>query len=239
MNKEVDEMSNYQEVYQKTELFQSIKAEDLTGLLECLGSRTVTYNKGDYLWSVGDYIVNVGIVLEGKLQIFRDDALGNRSILAEINPAQMFGEAFICAGLKCSPVTVMAVTDCSVLFINIERMLTVCTVACMFHNQIVRNLLKIVANKNIELNQKNSLLSQRSTRDKLMAFFYFQMGKTNSKQFEISFNRSELADYLCVDRSALSRELSKLQDEGVIAYNKNQFEVRVEGMLGEHYEQER
>lgn len=173
----------------------------------------------------GDAVAEVGVLLMGKIQIVQEDIFGNRTIIDQLTAGHLFAETFICAGIKKSPVTVLTITECEILLIKFRQIITTCSSACEFHTKLIENMLQILARKNMILNQKNKFLSQRSTREKIRAYFMHMIAQQGKFNFDIPFSRSELADYLCVDRSALSRELGKLQDEGKIKFHKNAFEV--------------
>lgn len=220
-------MDKNTEISVKSMLFEQIDAMDLKSLLSCLGAKRVKKTAGEIFWAAGDKVTAIGMIVYGRLQVIREDAAGNRAIIAELNAGELFGESFVCAGEGESPVSVEAVTDCEVIFIPLQRILTPCTAACDFHNRLVANLLKIISQKNMLLNQKIDILSRRNLRDKLMAYFLLQIDIHKKNQFEIPFSRSQLADYLCVDRSAMSRELGKMRDEGILEFNKNRFRIIV------------
>lgn len=173
----------------------------------------------------GDPVNYVGILLSGELQIIQEDYLGNRSILTEVHPGHIFGEALTCAGVDESPVTVVAKSNCHIMCLGISRIVTTCPSSCQFHNQLIENLLKILARKNLLLSNKNQLLSRRTIQDKVLSYLSLLAEKKGNSQFEIPFTRNELADFLCVDRSALSRVLSKLQKDGVIEYQNKNFKL--------------
>lgn len=217
-------MKNKFEILRNIKLFENV-GENLEVMLQCLGSEEKKYDKGEVIIMTGDPVTSVGILLSGELQVIQDDYMGNRSILTEINPGHIFGETFACAGVTESPVTVIAKTNSTVMHLGVARIVTTCPSSCRFHNQLIENLLKILARKNMLLSNKNQLLSHRTIQDKVLSYLSLQAEKKGSPQFEIPFTRNELADFLCVDRSALSRVLSKLQTEGVIEYNKKQFKL--------------
>jgi CRP-like cAMP-binding protein len=229
-------MDRQRDILLKVSLFENINKNDLNSLMSCLGTRQMRYSKGDYLWLAGDHLTEVGILLEGSLQILRDDAAGNRLIVDDLYPGSLFGEAFVCAGVEKSPVTVLAAEDSSILFIQLKRITTLCSSACVFHSTLIANLLKIIAKKNMVLNNKIHLLSQRTIREKIITYLLMQVEKHNQPYFNIPFTRHELADFLCVDRSALSRELGKMQEDGLIRFRKNQFAVDLNLIHGAEYE---
>lgn len=218
-------MKQYFSVLRSCPLFQNIADEDIPGMLGCLGAKLVCYDKKESILSEGDPAKNVGILLSGAAQIVRVDYFGNRSIVADISPSELFGEAFACAGVESLPVDVIATEDTAVLFIDCIRITQACSHACDFHRQMIFNLMKIMALKNLIYHQKIEITSRRSTRDKLMTYLLMQSAKNKSNSFDIPYNRQELADYLEVERSGLSTEIGKLQKEGVIVSNRNHFEL--------------
>ena len=218
-------MQTYTPSLLKIALFSGITAAELPSLLNCLGVNQKKFVKNEYVFVAGQEITHVGIVLKGQVQIVKDDIMGNRMILSECGPLDLFAESFACAHVDHAPVSVLVTEPAEIMFIDCKRIITVCPGSCPFHTKLVENLLKVVADKNLLLNRKIEVISQRSIRDKLLAYFYAEAQKQNSRSFRVSFNRQELADYLCADRSALSRELSKLQAEGLVSCNGHDFEL--------------
>ena len=164
-------------------------------------------------------------MLTGNVHVIQEDFWGNRTILANIEPGELFGEAFSCAGLDKLPVSVLAVQDSEVLMIDYRKIITTCSSSCVFHTALIHNMLRILADKNVMLTQKMELLTKNTTREKLLAYLSLQAQQAGSTKFNIPFNRQGLADYLSVDRSAMSAELSKMQKDGVLVYKKNRFEL--------------
>jgi CRP-like cAMP-binding protein len=192
-------------------------------MLSCLSAKTASYMKDEIILLSGDTVSYVGLVLSGGIKIIKEDANGNITIIAELSVSEIFGEVFACADISQSPVTVQASEDTEVLFINYKRIITSCPAACPFHTKLIENMLKLIAKKILMLNKKIEILSKRTTREKLLCFFDLQRGA--AKKFTISLNREELAHYLCVDRSAMSNELCRMRDEGLIKFQKNKFEI--------------
>ncbi len=217
-------MNNNLEILKKVTLFEGIN-ENLSAMLKCLGSDQKKYARGEIILLTGQPVTAVGVILSGEVQIVQEDFYGNRSILTELNPSHIFGESFASAGITESPVTVIAKTNATILFLGIDRIITTCPNSCIFHNHLIENLLKILARKNILLSSKNQLLSLRTIEDKILSYLSLQAEKKGNLEFEIPFSRNELADFLCVDRSALSRVLSKLKKEAVIEYKNNHFKL--------------
>lgn len=206
-------------------LFQGMNDTDITGMLSCLGAVIRSYSKGQLILSEGDPATHIGIVLSGSVQIMREDYYGNRSLVGIARPSQLFGEAFSCAGITSLPVNILSLKDSTIMLLDCNHILTFCSNACEFHNRLVRNLLHIVAEKSLTLHQKLDITSKRSTKEKLMAFLLLQAKEHGSAEFTIPFDRQQLADYLGVERSAMSAELGKLIKEGYIESKKNRFKL--------------
>jgi CRP-like cAMP-binding protein len=218
-------MKKYSNVLKTVKLFKDIEEADLQPLLSCLSARMVHYNSGQTIFLSGESIKRFGIVLSGQVNVVQDDYYGNRSILARIDVGNMFGESFACAEAETLPVSVTATTESEILFIDCHRLSSPCANACSFHSRLIQNMLRIVSMKNIDLTQKIEFTSKRTTREKLMAYLSAEAKKAGSNKFSIPFNRQELADYLSVERSAMSAELSKLKNDNVLKFHKNEFEL--------------
>ncbi|MBO5209597.1 MAG: Crp/Fnr family transcriptional regulator [Lachnospiraceae bacterium] len=216
-------MKKYFEILQKCSLFNKIEEENLISMLDCLGAKIELFDKKYTIFAEGNPAKYIGIMLTGSAQIVRIDYYGNRSILSNVEPTEVFAEAFACAGLPSLPVTVIANEPCEVMLIDCNHILHTCTNNCVFHQQLIFNLMKDLASKAIMFQQKIEITSQRSTREKLMAYLTIQAKKADSNRFDIPFDRQELADYLEVDRSGLSAEISKLRREGIIENHRKHF----------------
>lgn len=219
-------MEKYLNVLKKCTLFDGMNDEEIYVMLSCLKARVVTVSKGEYIFTEGEPAKYVGIVLSGEAQIIMVDFFGNRNITASIDPADVFGESFACADVEAMPVSVVASEASEIMLINCGYIIDVCSRACTFHNRMIYNMMKIVAKKNIEFNRKIEITSKRTTRGKLMAYLMTQAKMRGSNNFTIPFDRQELADYLGVERSAMSAELSRMRQEGLVDYKKSWFRVQ-------------
>ena len=168
---------------------------------------------------------HIGIVLSGRAQLVQLDYYGNRSIVSTAEPSELFAESFACAEVSSIPITIVATEPSEIMLIDCRRVIHSCSNACDFHQQMLYNLLKTVAIKNILFHQKIEITAKRSTREKLMAYLTLEAKKAESNSFDIPFDRQELADYLEVERSGLSAEISKLRKEGVLVSHRNHFEL--------------
>lgn len=216
-------MKEYLSVLQNTVLFDGISPEDISGLLVCLGASVRQVKKNQQILSEGDPAKYVGILLSGSACVTNMDIYGNRSILSQIYAGELFGESFACADASILPVSVVANEDSCVMLIDCRRVISSCSNACGFHNQMIYNLLRAVAQRNLEFHKKLEITARRTTREKLMAFLLAEAKRAGSRRFIISYDRQALADYLGVERSAMSAELSKLQKDGVLQTNRKEF----------------
>jgi len=216
-------MKKYFDRIESNPLFQGIAFSDFETMLTCLSARSAFYEKNDVILLSGDTVNFVGLIISGSVRIVKENWDGNITIMTELAVSDIFGEIFACAGVDHSPVTVQASESTEILFIDYRRIITSCTASCPFHTRLIENMLKLVAMKSMMLSQKIDILSRRTTREKLLAFFDTQRGM--AKKFTIPFNREELAHYLCVDRSAMSNEMCKMRDEGLIKFDRNAVEI--------------
>lgn len=218
-------MKKYFDILRKCLLFREIADEDLTPMLGCLGAKTADYAKDETIIAEGGRASHIGIVLSGGVQIVRIDYIGNRSIVADIRPGGLFGESFACADVESIPVNVIASADSRILLIDCMRITHICSNSCGFHRQVIYNLLRVVATKNLMFHQKIEVTSKRTTREKLMAYLLLQAKKYGSNAFTIPYDRQQLADYLEVERSGLSAEISKMRSEGILESKRSYFKL--------------
>lgn len=209
----------------KCPLFAGIDEADIITMLDCLNAKEVGTKKNEVVFAAGDRPEYVGIVLDGSVHIVQEDYWGNRMILAAIEVGGIFGEAFSCAEAAALPVSVLVHDSGAVLLIDCRKILTTCSSACLFHARLIRNLMKILANKNIALTRKMEHVTKKTTRDKVLSYLSECALTEGTNSFTIPFNRQELADYLSVERSALSNTLCKMRDEGSIWFEKNKFRM--------------
>ena len=206
-------------------IFSGISEEETEKMLHCLEVRPETFRKEEYILRAGDRVEAFGLVITGKVMIIQEDFWGNRNILAAVGPGQCFAETFACSPGAVLNVSVIAETNVQVLFLNVKRILTTCPSTCSHHSRMIRNLLSELAEKNLRLNEKITHLGQRSRRAKILSYLSAEAQRHGSAEFDIAFSRQQLADYLSVDRSGLSLELSRMQEEGLLEYRKNHFKL--------------
>ena len=218
-------MFNRYNILSECPLFTGIKQEEFDTMLSSLAARVVEYKKDNYIYMSGSIMSEIGIVLSGSVIIIKEDYWGNRTIISRMSASDMFAESFaFTAGEKLS-ISVVAAENAEILFIDCKNIINIDASPCRFHTVLINNMVRILAGKNVMLMQKIDHLSCRNTRDKLLSYLSAQALEQKSKAFTIPYNRQELADYLCIDRSAMSSELGKLRDEGILTFHKNSFEL--------------
>ena len=207
-------------------LFCGIEEGEARSMLQCLSARTVEYGKGQTVLEAGETVSSVGLVLSGRFCVVREDYWGRRDLLAQLGPGELFAESFAC--VPGAPLTVSVTADAAgaVLFLDVGRVMGICPSACPFHARLLRNLLAVLARKNLGMNEKLTHMARRTTREKLLSYLSAQAARRGSARFDIPFDRQALADYLAVDRSAMSAELGKLRREGVIDFHRERFEMK-------------
>lgn len=216
-------MEPYLQILKRTSLFAGVGEEEIAAMLHCLGTRLHRCPKGSYVLRAGARVSRLAVLVEGRLHLQQDDYWGNRALLHEVAVGEMFGEAYLSPGSGPLPHDVVAVADSVVLSFDLSRVLSVCSSACRFHTLTVKNLFFAISEKNRKLVAKLGYLSSRSTREKLLAYLSDQAQRNQGGDFTIPFNRQQLADFLSVDRSAMSHELAKMRAEGLLDFHKNHF----------------
>ncbi len=218
-------MKKYIPILKRTKLFAGVSEDEIVAMLSCLDARLRTYKKGEYVLHQGEHLHHITVLAEGELHIQRDDYWGNRTIVNRVAVGEMFGEAYIAPESGALLNDVIAVEDSAVIFFDVRRIITVCSSACRFHAMVVQNLFFAISDKNRMLVQKIGHISKRTTREKLISYLSEEAKRQNSASFTIPFNRQQLADFLSVDRSAMSNELCKMRDAGLLEFEKNQFKL--------------
>jgi CRP-like cAMP-binding protein len=218
-------LKKYLPLLANSALFEGISGPEIEKLLDCVPARQKKIEKNGYVFMAGAESVWVGVLLSGALLIAQDDFWGNRSIVARIEAGEIFGEAFALGEIKKIPLSVAAAEKSEVLLLDGRRVITVCSSLCPCHTRLIKNMIRILALKNSVLLKKIEHLTRRSTREKLLSYLSAEARLAKSGVFEIPFTRQELADYLAVDRSAMSAELCRMRDTGLIRFHKSRFEL--------------
>ncbi len=206
-------------------LFRGISPEDLLGVMVCVKAHIKSYDKGEFIYLQDDDILSVGVVLSGSVQMIREDVWGNKALLLTMGPSELFGETFVCGGIHNKLVSFVAAERTVVLFVPFKQALTTCSNSCEFHRQLIENMVSAIAEKNMALMEKVDLISKKSLREKICEYLTRRSEYAGSMSFEIPLGRVQLAEYLHADRSALTRELNLMADEGLISFNRNSFQI--------------
>ena len=204
----------------KTEIFAGATEEEVSSML-----KKKKYQKDEIIFHAGDIVSSIGVMLKGNALIENDDIWGNRSVLDYVKEGQIFAETYACALDEKLMVNVIAMSDCEVLFLDVRKILKVCPNACEFHQNLVQNLLVISAQKNLNLSRRIFHTSSKTIRGRLLSYLSYQAMEREKEEFDIPYNRQQLADYLGVDRSAMSNELGKMQKDGLIEVKRNHFRI--------------
>lgn len=216
-------MEPYLPLLKNSSLFWGMDDAQIISILHCLDARMVQYPKSSFIFQVGTTTETMGLLLTGSVLIVQEDLWGHRSIMDKILPGDFFGEQFAASPGSILNVNVAAESDSIVLMLNSNRILSTCSTACSHHTQIIRNLVATLADKLLRFNNKITHMSKRSTREKLLSFLSSESIRSGSLEFTIPYDRQQLADYLCVERAAMSVALSALQKEGLLSYHKSHF----------------
>ena len=207
----------------QVDLFEKITNTEVLELLKCIGIKTKVYKKGASIIKAGSKIDFLCVVLAGNLVVSKIDSLGKTVIIEKLKINDIFGHNIVCCGENKSPIDVIAETNSEVLFLPFEKVVTPCEKVCPYHIQLVKNVMKMISKRNSLLTEKIDIIGQKTIREKILTLL--NSYKTEKKGFFIPYSRAEMAKFLCVDRSALSRELCKMRDERILQFNKNYFEL--------------
>ena len=206
-------------------LFYGIREDELYTLLKCCAAREERYEPGEWVRGEGRAMNSKMGLVGGKVLVFQEDFWGQKEELYHIGEGEVFGQSYSCARTPALPVQLIAEKVCRTVFLDYQRMITFCSLACDFHTRLIQNLLRILAEANVGFENRGRHMSRRTTREKLLSYLSQQALQRGSRTFETPYNRQELADYLGVDRSAMSSELGRMKAEGILNYRKNWFEL--------------
>ena len=210
---------------QKSPLFAAMTAEQIDAVLHCVGAVVREFGSGEYILRAGTATRVMGLLLSGSALAVQEDLWGERNIMGKISPPGTFAEPFAATPGAVLNVSIVSNTRTNVMFLDISRLLTACSETCPQHALLIRNLVSVLARKNLQLNEKITHMSKRRTREKLLSYLSSQALREGSVEFDIPFDRQQLADFLCVERSAMSAELSKLQKEGLLETDRSHFRL--------------
>jgi len=218
-------MKKYIKILKKSRIFAGVSEDEIEAMLSCLNARVLSFKKGEYVLRQGEMIRDILILVEGSLHVQREDYWGNLSILSHVDVGEMFGEAYVAPESGSLMNDVVAVEDSTVMLFDVRRIVTTCPSVCRFHSLVVQNMFFAISEKNRRLVGKLGHMSRRTTREKLISYLSEESQKQRSSSFTIPFTRQQLADYLSVDRSAMSSELCRMRDDGLIEFERSRFKL--------------
>lgn len=223
-------MKKYINILKSCALFNGLSDEDILTSLHCMGTKTKEVSKNQYILQAGDTTDSISLLMSGTAFVIQEDLWGNRNLITKLAPGDFFAEFFAVIPDAVLSASVVATENCEVVEVNINRMLAVCSSSCDHHNRLVKNLITSFAKKTLLFHDKVTHMSKRKTRDKLLSYLSTEAIRQGSLSFDIPFNRQQLADYLCVERAAMSVELSKLQKEGLLNTTNSHFELNADAI---------
>lgn len=213
-------------------LFDGISENELNKLFACLSPLRKSYYRGETVFNAYEKINYVGYIESGSIQLSKDDYEGNKVTVVKLSAGDTFGEAFIFADIEQSGLSIVALEDSRIIFLDYVRLFSSCSNMCVFHKKLTENIVKIMSSRILFLQTRIELLAKKTLRERVLYLLNEQKNLQNKEIFEIPFSREQMAEYIGADRSALSRELSKMKTEGLIDYHKNAFKI----LLGGKYE---
>ncbi|OOM13939.1 Crp/Fnr family transcriptional regulator [Clostridium saccharobutylicum] len=206
-------------------LFHGIDDKEMESMLNCLGAYIKECKKDQCVILCEDNVDFVGVILSGKVHMIREDLWGNRTLLVSMGKGELFGESFSCGAVRNATVSFWTSIDSKILYLSFSRIMQSCSMACKFHHRLIENMVTLIAKKNVALMDKVDILSKKTLREKISTYLLQEAGKQNNPYFDITLGRVQLAEYLCANRSALTRELNTMRNEGLIDYDKNSFHI--------------
>ena len=204
-------------------LFRGIDPADLGGMLKCMSAREIEPERGEFIMTTPGSAPLMGVVLAGEVEMISEDYFGKKSLLTVLPVGSVFGESYSCVKARNRSIAYQASGKCRVLLLDYDRILHACKLVCRFHHRMIENMVELIAEKNLELIEKLEVTSRTSIREKLLTYLTRQAERTGSATFQVPMGRTELAEYLCADRSAMTRELSRMREEGLIDFDKRTF----------------
>lgn len=212
-------------ILRNSPFFQGMTEEEILSVMRCVNATVLNKKKGEYILRVGDSTETMGLVLRGAVLVLQEDLWGHRNIIHRIGAGEFFAESFAATPGSVLDVNIVADEDTEIMLLHMGRLLQTCPNACAYHNRLVRNMVSVMARRVMNLNEKITHMAKRSTREKLLSYLSAESIRQGKRAFRIPYDRQQLADYLCVERAAMSAELSKLQKEGFLQTNRNYFEL--------------
>lgn len=218
-------MQQYYKLMRNSPLFSNISPDDYPALLGCVQAKTAQYHKDEFISLSGDAVNHIGMVLQGGVLVLKEDVFGNRAILNNLGPGAIFGESFLCGGNDALTVSVQAAETAEVLFLSFDKVMQSCSNACAFHSILLKNMVVMIAQKNVRLVEKLEVTTKHSLREKILAYLSQLAQQQQTATVQAPLGRVDLADFMGVDRSALTRELNRMRQQGLLEYERNTYRL--------------
>lgn len=219
------QIEQYFNILSQCPLFKDILLDDYHRLLGCINGHMKLFSPGEYVFLSGDEVNYVGVVLQGSLELSKENPAGDKHIIDFLGPSNVFGEGIVCTTRRVSPVTVLVKENSRILMIPYERLIKSCGNSCSFHFQLIKNMMMLLGEKNFSLTTKMELILLKGMREKLSTFLLRESARQQKLTFQIIPNRNELAEHLNVSRTSMCRELARMKEEGIIDYYQNTFKI--------------
>lgn len=214
-------MQSYLPIFRKCALFRNMSDSDILSITQCMDITPRSYPADSYLFFQNDTVTSIGIVLQGDVEIVKETLSGDRHIISVVQSSEIFGEGIVFTSNQKSPVTARTKTDSLICFFCIDKITKTCGRACNYHVSMIQNMMTILGEKNFFLNRKIELLTLKGMREKIASYLLMLSDTFQSHQFNLPFNRNELAEFLNVSRTSMCRELGRMKEEGLIDYHLN------------------
>ena len=216
-------MEKYLFILKGCPFFTGMSDQEILAVLHCMDARVKKFDRNAYIFRAGESTESMGLVLRGSVLVIQEDLWGHRNILAKVLPGDFFGEPYAATPGSVLNISVVTNEDAEILMLDVNHLLTTCHNSCGHHNRLIRNLVSVLAGKVLQWDSKITHISKRSTREKLLSYLSSESIRQGKLAFDIPYDRQQLADYLSVERAAMSAELSKLKKDGILDTQKNHF----------------
>ena len=217
---------NTEKLVRDCPLFRGIDPKDLEAMLNCLSARELFPERGSFIMASPGERPLIGVVLEGSVEMISEDGFGKKSLLTVLPVGSVFGESYSCVKARNRSIAYQANENSRILLLDYGRILHACKLVCRFHHRMIENMVQLIAEKNLELIEKLEVASCSTIREKLLTYLTRQAELEGKTTFTIPMGRTELAEYLCADRSAMTRELARMREEGLVEYDKRTFTLK-------------
>lgn len=218
-------LAKWLDVLAKCSLFYGINSTELETLLDCFKPKIVSYKKNEYITIAGEPFKGIGILLCGEAAVTKESAAGSRVIMTLLSPGELFGEMAAFSDNNEWPATVAAQENCSIMFLESEKIVGYCEKRCECHRLLIKNMLSIISEKALLLKRKVEYCAIKSVRGKISTYLFEQHKKAGRTMLMLPLKRNELADFLNVSRPSLSREMCRMRDEGIIDFHRESIQI--------------